>query len=188
MMLSLSRAFVFLVLSAALGAGIVFFRPANLTELKRAPSEGSDPRELAANITQVVLKQAGKQTIEEGDINAFFDSTLEQRMNQAVPFLKPSQISCDLQESTACLYLTWKVKDQPITAGVDLKLQRQGTDLTFEVLGGRYGKLEVPRFLLTPLRPLLKALAQTCQPEIQALLSLPRLSIEKEKLVLDPTF
>ena len=188
MLPGLCRALVFLVLSAALGAGITFFKAPDLTALKREASQGNDPRELAATITKVVLKQSGKQGLDEGDLNAYFNTNIASRLEHSSTFMKPAEVACDLREDSARLYLTWRVFDRPVTAAVDLKVARVGAEIVCEVTGGSYGALSVPRLCITPLRPALRELARACQPEVQALLSLPRLSIAKEKLVLDPIF
>lgn len=188
MLPGLCRAFVFLVLSAALGAAITFFRAPDLAALKREATQGSDPRELAATITKVVLKQGGKQTLDEGDLNAYFSNSIAARLEHSPAFVKPCDIACDLRDDSARLYLTWRVFDHPVTAAVDVTLVRVGAEIVCEVTGGSYGRLAVPRLCLTPVRPALRELARACQPEVQALLSLPRLSIAKEKLVLDPVF
>ena len=71
---------------------------------------------------------------------------------------------------------------------MDFTVGRRGPDLVMDVTGGHFGQLWVPKMLLSPLRPALNALAAACQPELIALLSLPKFSIAKEKLVLDPSF
>jgi hypothetical protein len=183
-----TRALLFLVLSAALGGSIVFYRPPDLTGIKLTATPGTDPSDMAETISQVVMKQSGKQSITEGDINAFLATVLSQRLEGLDGIAQPGSVVCDLRETTAPNYITWAVFGQPVTASAEVAVARQGADLVFETLRGSYGRLEVPRMLLTPVRPVISALAAACQPEIQALLTVPRLSIAKEKLVLDPTF
>jgi hypothetical protein len=71
---------------------------------------------------------------------------------------------------------------------VDLSVQRTDKDFTVQVLSGAYGRLEVPRAMLTPLIPALNELARACRPEIQALFKLPNIRLTKDKVVLNPKF
>lgn len=180
----------FAVLSALLGGAVAFHRAPDLSALvPPAAAEGDTPADLAELISQVVIKQAGKQSIDELTINRFLTSTLAARQDGITSgWAMPHHVLCDLQEKSARIHLTWKVGPHEVHAAVDLSVSRQGADLVFDITGGQYGSLRVPRALLFPIKPALERLAEACQPEIDALLTLPRLSIAKEKLVLDPTF
>ena len=180
---------VFLILSAMLGAAILFYRPQDLSGVTTTRTPGLEPSELADTLSQVVIKQAGKQYLTEGDINAFFTNALAYRQDGVSSWIgTPEHIVCDLHEKTATLHFRWLIRGHPLDASVDFTIGREGPDHVFDIKGGHYGKLAVPRFLLGPLRPILQNLATVCQPEIQGLLTLPRLAISKERLVLDPTF
>ena len=189
MMRALVQLLRFFVLSAALGAAILFYQAPNLAGINRAASEGLEPENLADTVSQVVIKQAGKQTLGEGDINAFLASSIASRQSGlSMSFATPEEVVCDLKADRAALHLCWSVFGHRVHASADFTVARQGKELVFDLTGGSYGRLAVPRYCLGPLRPALQGLVTACQPEIQALLSLPKLSIVNEKLVLDPAF
>ncbi len=176
-------------LSGLLGAAVAFHRAPDLSHIRTVPGAGFEPSDLAQTITQVVIKQSGKQSIEEGDLNAFLASVIAaHQRGTSARFADPESVLVDLGEDTATLHFCWRLPYHRLDAAVETKLGRVGGELVFEIVGGSYGRLRVPKMLLAPLRPALRALAAACEPELQALQSLPRLSISKEKLVLDPTF
>jgi len=179
----------FAVLSALLGAALAFHRAPSLEHLVPPPATEKESTDLAETISQVVIKQAGRQTVEEAEINRFLTTTLAARQEGLTErWASPHRVLCDLTEDAARIHFVWRIGSHSVHAAVDLHLGRQGDNLVFDITGGQYGSLRVPRVLLTPVRPALERLAESCQPEIQALLTLPRLSVAKEKLVLDPTF
>jgi hypothetical protein len=53
---------------------------------------------------------------------------------------------------------------------------------------GAYGHLHMPRGMMRPLYPSLKALAEALDPEIRALFLMNQITIARDKLVLDPRF
>lgn len=172
-----------------LGAATAFHRVPSLDHLMPAPAAEKDAADLAETISQVVIKQAGKQSIEEADINRFLTSTLSARQEGLTSgWAAPHRILCDLMDHSARIHLTWKIGPLEVHAAVDMTIVRDGPNLVFDITGGQYGGLRVPKMMLAPVKPALERLAEACQPEIEALLTLPRLSIAKEKLVLDPTF
>jgi len=180
-----------MLLSALSAAAVLFHRADDLSKISRKPSQALEKIDLAEGITQVVIKQSGKQLLDEGDVNHFFATRLKLRQEGLTTDLaQPQEILCDLHEAGGTLYFCWKgVRyPQPFQASMDFTVGRRGPDLVMDVTGGHYGRLWVPKVLLSPLRQALKALAAACQPELNALLSLPKLSIAKEKLVLDPSF
>ncbi len=179
----------FVVLSAMLGAGLAFHKAPRLEHLLPPQASEKDATDLVEMISQVVIKQAGRQTVDEADINRFLTTTLAARQEGLTQrWATPQRVLCDLTEDAARIHFMWRLGRHAVHAAVELHVSRQGENLVFDITGGQYGSLRVPRVLLSPLRPALERLAEACQPEIQALLTLPRLSVAKEKLVLDPTF
>lgn len=188
-MVAVVQLICFTVLSALLGAAVLFHRAPSLEHLVPPPVAEKDIADLAETISQVVIKQAGRQTVDESEINQFLNSTLAAHQSGLTEgWVAPQRILCDLMEDSARLHFIWSIGSFPVHAAVDMKIAREGENLVFDITGGHYGSLRVPRLLLSPLRAALDGLAEACQPEIQALLTLPRLSVVKEKLVLDPTF
>jgi hypothetical protein len=57
-----------------------------------------------------------------------------------------------------------------------------------QLVGGRYGQLEVPRGLLRPLQPLLRQLGSVFAEEIGALFQMNQVRVAQGRLVLDPRF
>jgi hypothetical protein len=175
--------------SALLGGAIAFHRAPSLAHLEPPPMTEKDTADLAETLSQVVIKQAGRQTVEEVEINRFLTTVLSARQEGLTEGLAVRQrVLCDLLEDSARLHFVWGIGPHTVHGAVEVRLARVGEHLVFDVIGGSYGSLRVSRVFLSPLRPALDRLAEACQPEIAALLTLPRLSIAKEKLVLDPTF
>ena len=180
-----------MLLSALTAAAVLFHRADDLSKISRKPSQALEKIDLAEGITQVVIKQSGKQLLDEGDINHFLATRLKtQQEGPLAGTVQPLEVLCDLHEASGTLYFCWKGLSYPqqFQASVDFTVGRRGPDLVMDITGGHYGRLWVPKILLSPLRPALESLAAACQPELQAFLSLPKLGIAKEKLVLDPSF
>lgn len=180
-----------LLLSALGAAAVLFHRPVDLSGISRQPSHALEKVDLAETISQVVIKQSGKQPLEEGDINHLFATRLRaQQTGITATWSRPAEVLCELHENSGTLHFRWIGLRYPhqLQAAVDFTVERQGPDLVLDITGGSYGRLRVTKALLSPLRPALQALASACQPELEALKSVPKLAIAKEKLVLDPSF
>lgn len=97
-------------------------------------------------------------------------------------------VSIDLEPDSARLFLVWKIKGHERTASVDLAIRRDDEEFHVEILRGAYGHLEMPRGMMRPLYPALRSVADALDPEIRALFQMTKITIAKDKLVLDPRF
>ncbi|MDB6003596.1 MAG: hypothetical protein JWR15_583, partial [Prosthecobacter sp.] len=74
------------------------------------------------------------------------------------------------------------------TASVDLAINRDENNFHVDLLRGAYGHLQMPRGLMRPLYPSLRAVADALDPEIRTLFQMTKITITKDKLLLDPRF
>lgn len=176
---------------SALGAGAVLcHQTPDLSGVALMPSAKEQPlRDLPDQLDKTAIKQAAPLEISEGEINDY----LARRLH-SVPNGPSSRVASfdrllvELTEGVVRLHLCWNVMGHRTVARVDLSVQRTSKDFTVEVLSGAYGRLEVPRAMLTPLIPALNELARACRPEIQSLFKLPNIRLTKDKVVLNPKF
>jgi hypothetical protein len=71
---------------------------------------------------------------------------------------------------------------------VDLAISHDDKTHHVELLRGAYGHLQMPRGMMRPLDPALRSVAEVLDPEIRALFQMTKITIAKDKLVLDPRF
>lgn len=177
-----------LVISALAGAAWVAHRP---QALPAAPASTSAAKrdDLLDSLHQTTIKRAAVVTLSEEEVNRHLASTLTSKMSN--PFGDWAAFDgarMDLEENVAHLFLVWKLKGHVRTVRVDLAISRSGENFHVEILRGAYGHLEVPRGMLRPLYPVLRAVADALDPEIRALFQMTNITIAKDKLVLDPRF
>lgn len=163
-------------------------RPADLP--KAAPAGNTAKAEdLLDTLHQTAIKRSAVIEISETDINRHLASTLAGK----IPGMLGGWVAfdgarIDLEPNSARLFLIWKVKGYTRTASVDLALSRDDKEFHVELLRGAYGHLQMPRGMMRPLYPSLHALAEALDPEIRALFQMTKITIAKDKLVLDPRF
>jgi hypothetical protein len=176
-----------LVASVLLAALILAAQPVDLSHVQRQrTTKGSGIGDLPSAIEQTAIKQSGPLRLSEGDLNAQLAKHLPP--TRTAPANEPREVLIDLQPEQARVHLTWVIGGHPLTASVDIALRRSDQHFDIEVLRGSYGRLSVPRALLPPLVPTLRALQRTCDAEITALLKIPRPKISENILELDPKF
>ena len=94
-----------------------------------------------------------------------------------------------LTKGGAELRLRWDWAGRHVTdLTVQLTLSRKNDRFVLEVTDGAYGRLNVPRGLLRPMRGLLESMADAYAPEIQAMFKMNSIQIQQDRLVLDPRF
>lgn len=174
-------------ISLLAGATWVAHRPADLPQVAvPKPAKADD---LIDNMRQTTIKRAAVMEISEADINRHLATTLSGK----IPGMLGERVSfegarLDLEPESARLILIWKIQGHIRTASVDLAISRDEKDFRVEVLRGAYGHLQLPRGMMRPLQPSLQALAEALDVEIRALFLMTRITIAKDKLVLDPRF
>ena len=180
-----------LALSALLAATLLAYRAPDLAAINtnaKGP-EKARSEDLASQLEQAVIKQSSPLEFSEGQLNHFFAAKLRGSQKGRSAWLgKFDRVLLDLDADVCHLHLCWSIAGHPVVARVDLRLERRERKFHIEVLGGAYGKLQVPRGALTPLLPALRELAQACEPELKALFKIPKIHIVKDKLMLDPRF
>lgn len=174
-----------LFISALAGAAWVAHRPA---ELPKIPTSGKND-DLIDMLRQTAIKRAAVIEISEADLNRHLATTLAGKiagMLDGWVIFEGARI--DLEPDYARLFLVWKLNGQTRTASVDLAISRDEDNFHVELLRGAFGHLELPRGMMRPLYPTLEAVAEALDPEIRALFQMTKITIAKDKLVLDPRF
>lgn len=180
-----------LCLTALAGAAWVGHRPVDLTQVAGLDpvSKDAKPRDIVDDVRQAAIKRSALIEVTEGDLNRHLAASLSATVvRPAGAWIQFERLVLDLEPGIAHATMIWTLKGRQRTATVDLQVQREGNLFRIEVVGGRFGRLDVPRGLLRPLAPALRALQQALQEEIQALFQMNQVQIVKDKLVLDPRF
>ncbi len=176
-----------LVAFAALaGAAWVAHRPA----LAPPPGEPAKrPRDVLDELKQAAIKRSAVFEISEPDLNQHLACVLEACPRPPLErWMQFRRLAVSLQSEVLEAILVWNIGGAERT--VSLRFQAIRRDSAFEVqlVGGRYGQLEVPRGLLRPLQPLLRQLGSVFAEEIGALFQMNQVRVAQGRLVLDPRF
>lgn len=177
-----------LILSGLGGAAWVAHRPAPLPPIPAAAGQVKAD-DLLDSLLQSTIKRAAVMTITEDEVNRHLAATLTRRIKS--PFGDWAAFDgarFDLEPGVARLFLIWNIKGHVRTVSVDLAVSRDEQNFHVELLRGAYGHLEMPRGMMRPLYPVLRAVAEALDPEIRALFQMTKITIDKDKLVLDPRF
>lgn len=175
-------------LSALTGAAWVAHRPTAIAPVEPA-KPGARQRELVDDLKQAAIKRSAVFEVSEAELNRHLAKTLKGNLPlPAGEWATFERLALELEPEIAHATLVWKVRNHLSTATVDFRIARQEKSFRVEVVGGRYGHLEVPHGLLRPLAPALEKLATTLQEEIQALFQMNQIQLAQDKLVLDPRF
>lgn len=176
-----------LAVSALAGAVWVAHRPAALPESSAQGAKKSD--DMLDMLRQTAIKRAGVVEISEADVNRHLAGTLAGRVGNVFgDWATFEGARVDLEPDRARLFLVWNLKGYTRTASVDLAITRDGDNFHVELLDGAYGHLNLPRGMMRPLYPVLNSVAEALDPEIRALFQMTKITIAKDKLVLDPRF
>ncbi len=174
-------------ISLLAGAAWVAHRPADLPKVA-APS-AAKVDDLLDIMRQTTIKRAAVMEISEAEINRHLATTLAGKLpGKLGAWIAFDGARLDLEPDSARLFLIWKIKGYTRTASVELAISRDDKNFRVELLRGAYGHLHMPRGMMRPLYPSLEALAEALDPEIRALFLMNKITIAKDKLVLDPRF
>ena len=179
-----------LALSALSAGAVLCHQTPDLSGVALVPAPKTRPlNDLANQFEQTALKQESVFVISEGQINDYLVRRLRgQPSGVTAKVATFDRVLVEMNEGVVRLHLCWNVLGHMQVARVDLAIRRTKEDFTVEILQGAYGRLEVPRAMLTPLIPALRELARACKPEIQALFKLPQIRLSKDKVVLNSRF
>ena len=176
-----------LVISALAGAAWVAHRPAALPI--SPPANHAKADDILDMMRQTAIKRAAVMEISEAEVNRHLATTLTARIaNPLGDWAAFDGARLDLETDSARLFLIWKLKGHVRTVSVDLAISRDEDHFNVELLRGSYGHLDMPRGMMRPLYPVLRAVAEALDPEIRALFQMTKITIAKDKLVLDPRF
>lgn len=176
-----------LLISALAGAAWVAHRPAELPNTP--PPSAAKADDMLDMLRQTAIKRAAVMEISEAEVNRHLTTTLAGKIpNMLGDWVAFDGARIDLEPDSARLFLVWKLKGHTRTASVDLAISRDADNFHIELLHGAYGHLGMPRGMMRPLYPSLRAVAEALDPEIRALFQMTRITIAKDKLVLDPRF
>jgi hypothetical protein len=169
------------------GAAWVAHRPVPLSYISVSnPAKADD---LVDMMRQTVIKRAAVMEISEAEINRHLATTLKGKVADMFGgWVAFEGARIDLEPDSARLFLIWKIQGHTRTASVDLAVSRDEDNFHVEVLRGAYGHLQMPRGMMRPLYPSLRAVAEALDPEIRTLFQMTKITITKDKLVLDPRF
>jgi hypothetical protein len=175
------------VISALAGAAWVAHRPAIMPTAPSASNAKAD--DMLDMLRQTAIKRAAIMEISEAEVNRHLAATLAARIaNPLGDWAAFDGARLDLEQGSARLFLVWKLKGHVRTVSVDLAISRDEDKFHIELLRGSYGHLDMPRGMMRPLYPVLRAVAEALDPEIRALFQMTKITIAKDKLVLDPRF
>ncbi len=176
-----------LLVSALAGAAWVAHRPADLPVPSQTGAVKND--DMLDMLRQTAIKRASVMEISEGEVNRHLKTMLTGKVASMFGGWAAFEgARVDLEPDSARLFLVWNLKGHIRTASVDLAISRDEDHFHVELLRGAYGHLRMPRGMMRPLYPALRAVADALDPEIRSLFQMTKITIAKDKLVLDPRF
>ncbi len=176
-----------LIISGLAGAAWVAHRPASLPPAPAASQAKAD--DLLDTLRQATIKRSAVMALSEEELNRHLATAMSSRVkNPFGDWAAFEGARIDLEENVARVFLIWSLKGHIRTVSVDLAISRDENNYHVELLRGAYGHLEMPRGMMRPLYPILRSIAETLDPEIRALFQMTKITIAKDKLVLDPRF
>jgi hypothetical protein len=174
-------------ISMLAGAAWVAHRPADIPGI--VVSNSAKTEDLVDTLRQAAIKRAAVIEISEADINRHLATTLNGKIGGLLGgWVAFDGARIDLEPNSARLFLIWKIQGHTRTASVDLSITRDADHFQVDLLRGAYGHLQMPRGMMRPIYPSLRALAEALDPEIRALFQMTQITIDKDKLVLDSRF
>ena len=174
-------------ISLLAGAAWVAHRPADLPKTGAPTSAKAD--DLLDMLRQTTIKRAAVMEISEAEINRHLATTLKGKVAPILGgWVTFEGARMDLEPDNARLFLIWNIRGFIHTASVDLAISRDEKNFHVDLLRGAYGHLQMPRGMMRPLYPSLRAVTAALDPEIRALFQMTKITVAKDKLVLDPRF
>lgn len=184
----ISHLLLLIALSALAGAAWVAHRSVTVAPLE-LPKPGARQRDFVDDLKQAAIKRSAIFEISEAELNRHLAKVLQGRLKDpAGRWIMFERLAVELEPDIAHATLVWNARGHRSTATVDFKVQRLEETFRVEVVGGRYGHLQVPRGMLRPLAPALESLSRVLKDEIQSLFQMNQIQLAQDKLVLDPRF
>lgn len=184
----LTHLLLLISLSGLTGAAWVGHRMPDLSAV--AGADGSEPiADIADALEQAEIKRSAPIEITEADLNRYLAATVagSQKGRTAASFSFEKML-IDLEPGVARITLCWLARGHRTSTSLDLAVSAVGANHRIEIVKGAYGRLPVARGFLLPVLPAYRELATACDAEVKKLLSMTKIQIAKDKLVLDPRF
>jgi hypothetical protein len=204
----LSRLFSLFLFFSAVGLCVALYfmmQPQDLSDIKGYGASSTTP---ARDLT-TALRNAGERgyplTLSEADLNAWLKQTLAAKQGGALESeVKLKGVAIRLEKDRAEVIMERTIFGRPFTSSMYLRIEKMETPAGRETLvhrdggeyfkdlpklkkGGRLGRLVVPQGVLVLLLPSFGDLKAQFPEEIeQAIEKMARVTIEDEKLELDP--
>jgi hypothetical protein len=144
---------------------------------------------LMDRMEQTVWRRNATLELSEADVNRYLAATIQGKQSAFTTSLKAfDRVALDFEPGVARICLAWGGGDgkRSNTASVDFTVKRDGGNFVVEFQGGAFGRLPLPRGVMSSLTPGLNSLAQSLQSEIHTVFQMNQIRFEKDKVVLDP--
>lgn len=174
------------VFAALAGAAWVAHRPA-ATPPPGEPAKRQ--RDVLDELKQAAIKRSAVFEISEPELNQHLARVLEARARPPLErWTQFRRLAVSLRPEELEATLVWDIAGAERTVSLRFQAARQDSAFEVQLVGGSYGRLEVPRGLLRPLQPLLRQLGSVFAEEIGALFQMNQVRVAQGRLVLDPRF
>lgn len=185
----LTQLLLLVSLSGLTGAAIVGNQSADLSAVTVADGSPANITDIADLLGQATIKRSALVEISEADLNRYLAATLSGRQAGRSAWLAGfEKVLVDFEQGEARITLCWLVGGHRTTTTVHLHVALESGKHRAELTGGAYGRMPVVRGFLAPVIPAYQELARACSPEIGSILSMTKIRIAKNKLILDPRF
>ncbi|HSI63946.1 MAG TPA: hypothetical protein VLE43_12535 [Candidatus Saccharimonadia bacterium] len=144
---------------------------------------------LMDRMEQTVWRRNATLELNEADVNRYLAATIQGRQSPFTTSMKPfERVALDFEPGVARICLTWGGADgkRSTTASLDFTVKREGGNFVVEVQRGAFGRLPLPRGVMSALVPSLQSLSQSLQSEIHTVFQMNQIRFEKDKVILDP--
>lgn len=165
-------------------------RAADWSQLKGlTPASKNTTPPLMDRMEQTAWRRNASLEISEEDVNRYLAATISGSQSGFTGTLKPfDRVALDFEPGVGRICLAWGSAEEKhsTTASLDFTVKREGGNFVVEVQRGAFGRLPLPRGLMSPLVPGLQSLSQSLQTEIQMVFQMNQIRFEKDKVILDP--
>ncbi|RBP35716.1 hypothetical protein DES53_12085 [Roseimicrobium gellanilyticum] len=158
-----------------------------LKGLDHAAKNNTPP--LMDRMEQTVWRRNSSLELSEEDVNRYLAATIAGHQVGFTGSLKPfDRVALDFEPGVARICLAWGGANEKhsTTASLDFTVKREGGNFVVEVQSGAFGRLPLPRGLMSPLVPGLQSLSESLRSEIHTVFQMNQIRFEKDKVILDP--
>ncbi|QIF02213.1 hypothetical protein [Roseimicrobium sp. ORNL1] len=159
----------------------------HLRGLEPAAKNATPP--IIDRIEQAVWRRNATLELSEEDVNRYLAATVQGHQSAFTESLKPfDRVALDFEPGVARVCLSWggPEKRHSTTASLDFTVKREGGNFVVEVQRGAFGRLPLPRGVMSALVPGLQSLTESLATEIHTVFQMNQIRFEKDKVILDP--